>query len=167
MLRGSSWMMLIGGIVLLLGLVFYAWGVSLYTTTATKTLVPGESITTELSAEDGDLILVFINVHDPGPGVIIREVTQHPSGSQYGITGSGGSRFTGTSQAGETGLYTIVIENIGVRAVTIDYGVTTTSSTEMTLVRAGVPLALTGFFIVVGGLGLRFIWRGQRGYPES
>ncbi len=160
--------MLIGGIVLLSGVVLAGW-LSLSPAPAVRTLDLGESIVTELSAEAGDLLYIVINVRDPAPGVRLRKVVQGPSGQTSSATGSGG--FEGWTLAQETGIYTIVIQNTGRRAVTIDYRVTTTTVTELMTERMitawGVPLVLIGFFIVVGGLGLRFAWRGLRGYWES
>ena len=161
--RGSSWMMLIGAIVLLVGVILAVW---LSPSPALTTLDPGESIVTDLSAEAGDLLLVVITVHDLAPGDRITLIIQTP----YGVTsGSGGhfSQSTGTFFAQETGIYTIVIENVGSRAVSIDYRVTTTSSTEMILATAGVPLVIAGFFILVGGLGLRFVGRLLRTLRSS
>ncbi len=148
-------MMLIGGIVLLAGVIL---AVRLSPSPALATLDPGESIVTDLSAEAGDFLLVVITVHDLAFGDRITTIIQTP----YGVTsGSGGhfSQSTGTFIAQETGIYTIVIENVGSRAVTFDYRVTTTSSTEMILAAWGVPLVIIGFFILVGGLGLRRLGR--------
>ncbi len=161
--RLALYMMLIGGIVLLVGVVLAVW---LSPSPALTTLDPGESIVTDLSAEAGDLLLVVINVHDLAPEVGLTVIIQTP----YGVTsGSGGhfSRSTGTFFAQETGIYTVVIQNAGVRAITFDYRVTTTSSTEMILAAASVPLVITGFFILVGGLGLRFAGRSLRRLREG
>ena len=164
--RGSSWMMLIGGVVLLVGVVLAGWlPLSPSPAPTVRTLDPGESIVTELSAEAGDLLFVVINVRDPDPGVSLRKFVQSPSGHTSSAGGSGG--FSGWTLARETGIYTIIIQNTGRQAFTIDYRVTITSRIEMTLTAVGPTVVIAGFFLIVGGLGLRFAWRGLRGYWES
>ncbi len=156
--------MLIGGIVLLLGVVLAGW---LSPSPVLTTLDPGESIVMELSAEAGDLLLVVINVHnlqDLAPWDGITTSIQFPSGRH---SGGGGLSSRSITFATDTGIYTIVLQNGGLRAIAFDYSVTTTSSTEMTLAAASVPLGITGFFILVGGLGLRFAGRSLRRLREG
>ena len=164
--RGSSWMMLIGGIVLLLGVVLAGW-LSPSPAPAVRTLDPGESVSMNVSAEAGQILVVVVTVRDPAPGNRITTIVETP----YGTRGSTTGAAVGRTLAQETGIYTVVIQNslyqADSRAVTIEYTVTTTTTTEMMLTAAGPSLAITGFFIVVGGLGLRFAWRGLRGYWES
>ena len=160
----SSWIMLIGGMVLLVGVILAVW---LSSSPVLTTLGPGESIVTDLSAEAGDLLLVVINVHnlqDLAPWDGITRSIQFPSG---GHSGGGGQSSRSITFATETGIYTIVLQNAGLRAITFDYRVTTTSSTEMSLAAASVPLVFTGFFILVGGLGLRFARRSLRRLREG
>ncbi len=167
--RGSSWMMLIGGIVLLLGVVFAGWLSP--SSSATRTLAPGESVGTEVSAEAGEYLKVGIIILDPRSGNRLTIRIDDPSGGQAQSGGGGFQTMTRLDLAEATGVYTAVIQNAGARAVTIEYSVTTTSVTELMTERMltawGVPLVLIGFFLVVGGLGLRLAWRGLRGYWES
>ena len=166
-------MMLIGGIVLLVGFVLaYSLPLLLWShPPALRTLAPGESFTASLSIEAGDRLYWTLTIRDYASGDELAMQTYSPSQTPPEepspfLRGSSPPGGSGSSLAKESGIYTVVITNTGGRAVTFEYGVTATNFVGGPP-EPGVPIAIIGFFIVVGGLGLRFAWRGLRGYWES
>ncbi|MEE9592745.1 MAG: hypothetical protein V3W28_04100 [Thermoplasmata archaeon] len=164
MSRGG-WLMLIGGVVLLVGIALFAFGSASFLASLDPTfttLSPGafQNLTLEVS-ESGSLLTYVVGIQDFTEGDEVTAILLLPSGQEaQRATLDTGGPLTANFVARDTGTYTVVIQNTATLTVEVFHTASAINVTEQNLLTAGILTGVVGFITLIGGL---IVWIMQRG----
>ncbi len=165
MSRGS-WIMLIGGVVLLVGIGLFALGTASFLSSfapGTTTLSPGafQNLTVDVQLTQSALTY-RIEIQDFTAGDELTVFIRTPSGTEVQLaTTNSAFPLTETYITTEAGVHTVVIENAGAQSVTFDHAAAEIDFTVASLIAIGALLGFAGFVVFIIGLILWIVDRGR------
>ena len=165
MSRGG-WIMIIGGIVLLVGIGLLAFGTASFLAgfapTSTSLLV-GEYENRTVVAQTGAVLGYLVAIENFAGGDEVSVFIQLPEvGSVNSATVNSATPLSAQYLATEAGVYTLVIQNTGNRTVTVLSAIDALDVNSGLLAGAGLLLGFGGFIVFIIGLVLWIIDRGRK-----
>jgi hypothetical protein len=163
MSRGG-WILLIGGVALLVGIGLFAFGTANFLASLNltfTTLSPDgfENRTLEVT-EVGSLLTYVVRIEDFTTGDAVNVRLLLPSGQEaQRATLDTGGPLTANFVAAGTGTHTVVIQNTATRSVEVSHSASAINVTEQNLLTAGVLTGIVGFITLIGGL---IVWIRER-----
>ena len=164
MSRGG-WIMIIGGVLLLVGIGLLAFGtasfIAGFSPTSTSITV-GEHENRTVQAQTGAILGYLVAIENFAAGDEVSVFIQLPvGGSVNSATVNSGNPLTAQHLATEAGVYTLVIQNTGNRTVTVLSAIDAFDVNSSLLAGAGLLLGFVGFIVFIIGLVLWIINRGR------
>jgi hypothetical protein len=165
MSRGG-WIMIIGGVVLLVGLGLFAFGSASFLASFapdSTTLSAGAFLNRTVDVELPQSALTYLlQIENFASGDEVTVFVQTPSGAeiQQAVINSG-NPLTATYITTETGVHTVVMENTGSQSVTVLHAVSEIDFTAASMVAIGTFLGIGGFIVFIIGLVLWIVDRGR------
>lgn len=169
MSRGA-WIMLIGGVSLLVGIALFAFGfagIFPNLVPTTTSLTPGEFLNRTTSVQAGSFVNYVVGISSFAVGDNLTVVVQPlpPGGSQEPATVNTADPAIVTIFAPEARNYTLVIQNTGGRTVDVFVTITELTATSVGLITAGVLVGIGGLVVLIVGFILWYLDR-RRG-PQT
>ncbi|MCJ2531344.1 MAG: hypothetical protein LN413_03360 [Candidatus Thermoplasmatota archaeon] len=165
MSRGG-WIMIIGGIVLLVGIGLFAFGTASFLSSFapdTTTLSPGafQNLTVDVQSTQSAL-MYLIGIQDFAAGDELTVFIRTPSGAEVQRAAmNSASPLTATYITTETGVHTVVVENTGAQSVTVIHAANEIDFMAASLITIGTFLGFGGFVVFIIGLILWIMDRGR------
>ncbi len=165
MSRGG-WIMLIGGISLLVGIGLFAFGTASFLSSFapdTTTLSPGafQNRTVDVQLTESAL-MYLIGIQDFTAGDELTVFIRTPSGAEVQrATIDSASALTATYIPTEAGVHTVVMENTGAQSVTFTHAASEIDFTAASPIAIGTFLGFAGFVVFIIGLILWIVDRGR------
>ncbi|MFQ6013570.1 MAG: hypothetical protein ACE5LS_08010 [Thermoplasmata archaeon] len=171
MSRGG-WVLLIGGVLLLVGIGLFAFGSASFLSAFAPdfaTLAPGEFQNRTVNVEaPGSVLTYMVGIQDFTAGDQVTVFILTPSGGEERrATVNSTGPLTDTYLTAEAGLHTLVIQNTAPQSVDIFFAANEIDLTAAGLVFAGTLLGVAGFIVLIVGLVLWLVDRGKRRRPTT
>ncbi|MFQ6013698.1 MAG: hypothetical protein ACE5LS_08705 [Thermoplasmata archaeon] len=166
MSRGG-WIMIIGGVILLVGIGLFAFGFASFFADfnpASTNLAPGDHLNRTFEALAlGSSLTYLVEIQDFAAGDEVTVFVQLPSGGEaQRTTVNTSSTLTQLYSVTESGTHTLVIQNTASQSVDILSAVNKFELGSATLLTIGFFLGIAGFIVLIVGLILWAIDRGRR-----
>lgn len=165
MSRGG-WIMIIGGVVLLVGIGLLAFGTASFLSQFAPDRVAlatdaYQNHTVDV-VEIGSALTYVVGIEDFTLGDELTVFIQTPSGGEAQRATVTTGTLTTSFVTSELGLHTLVIQNTGLRTVTIIHAVSVIDILAASLVATGIFLGIGGFIVFIVGLVLWIVARGRQ-----
>ncbi|MFQ5918954.1 MAG: hypothetical protein ACE5I4_02765 [Thermoplasmata archaeon] len=166
MSRGG-WVMIIGGIILLVGIGLFAFGSASFLASfapGTTTLPTGTFLNRTVDVQlPQSALTYFVQIQGFTAGDEVTIFVRTPSGAevQQAVISSG-NPLTATYITTETGVHTVVMQNTGSQSITFIQAANEIDFTAASLVALGTFLGIGGFIVFIIGLILWIVDRGRK-----